>query len=75
MAAADLSVGRGCAQRWPWKNSFSCAPGLTDKSTSVWRPEIGTLLRIRSQMMRAQCPACGETHEWAVRDAWLVRAA
>lgn len=37
--------------------------------------EIGTLLRIRSQMVRAQCPACGETHEWPVRDAWLVQAA
>lgn len=37
--------------------------------------EIGTLLRIRSQMVRAQCPACGATHEWPVRDAWLVQAA
>jgi predicted RNA-binding Zn-ribbon protein involved in translation (DUF1610 family) len=37
--------------------------------------EIITLLRIRSRMVRAHCPACGETHEWPVRDAWLVRAA
>lgn len=37
--------------------------------------EIGTLLRIRSRMVRAQCPACGETHEWPVRDAWLIQAA
>ena len=37
--------------------------------------EIGTLLRIRSRTVRAQCPACGETHEWPVRDAWLVQAA
>jgi predicted RNA-binding Zn-ribbon protein involved in translation (DUF1610 family) len=37
--------------------------------------EIGTLLRIRSRIVRAQCPACGETHEWPVRDAWLVQAA
>jgi predicted RNA-binding Zn-ribbon protein involved in translation (DUF1610 family) len=37
--------------------------------------EIGTLLRIRSRMVRARCPACGETHEWPVRDAWLVQAA
>jgi predicted RNA-binding Zn-ribbon protein involved in translation (DUF1610 family) len=37
--------------------------------------EIGTLLRIRSQTLRAQCPACGNTHEWLVRDAWLVQAA
>jgi predicted RNA-binding Zn-ribbon protein involved in translation (DUF1610 family) len=37
--------------------------------------EIGTLLRIRSRMVRARCPACGETHEWAVRDAALIQAA
>jgi hypothetical protein len=37
--------------------------------------EIGTLLRIRSEVVRARCPACGETHEWPVRDAWLVQAA
>jgi predicted RNA-binding Zn-ribbon protein involved in translation (DUF1610 family) len=37
--------------------------------------EIITLLRIRSRMVRAYCPACGETHEWPVRDAWLVQAA
>ena len=37
--------------------------------------EIGTLLRIRSRMVRAKCPACGDIHEWPVRDAWLVQAA
>ncbi len=37
--------------------------------------EIITLLRIRSRIVRAHCPACGETHEWPVRDAWLVQAA
>ena len=37
--------------------------------------EIGTLLRIRSQTVRARCPACGETHAWPVRDALLVQAA
>jgi hypothetical protein len=37
--------------------------------------EIGTLLRIRSRVVRAQCPACGETHEWLVGDALLVQAA
>ena len=37
--------------------------------------EIITLLRIRSRMVRGRCPACGETHEWPVRDAWLVQAA
>ena len=37
--------------------------------------EIGTLLRIRSQMVRAKGPACGQMHEWPVRDAWLATAA
>jgi predicted RNA-binding Zn-ribbon protein involved in translation (DUF1610 family) len=37
--------------------------------------EISTLLRIRSRTVRAQCPACGQTHEWAVRDAQLAQAA
>lgn len=37
--------------------------------------DIGTLLRIRSRSIRAQCPDCGETHEWPLRDAWLVQAA
>lgn len=36
--------------------------------------EIGTLLRIRSRVVRARCPACGETHEWPVRDAQLKAA-
>jgi hypothetical protein len=37
--------------------------------------EIGTLLRIRQQTVRAVCPACGEQHEWPVRDAFLAKAA
>jgi predicted RNA-binding Zn-ribbon protein involved in translation (DUF1610 family) len=37
--------------------------------------EIGTLLRIKYEKVRAQCPACGETHEWTVRDATLPQAA
>jgi predicted RNA-binding Zn-ribbon protein involved in translation (DUF1610 family) len=37
--------------------------------------EISTLLRIREQTVRALCPACGEQHEWPVRDAFLARAA
>lgn len=36
--------------------------------------EIGTLLRIRSRVVQAYCPACGETHEWPVRDAQLKAA-
>jgi transcription elongation factor Elf1 len=37
--------------------------------------EIGTLLRIRQETVRAVCSACGESHEWRVRDASLVKAA
>lgn len=37
--------------------------------------EIGTLLRIKSNTLRAPCPACGQKHEWIVRDAALPRAA
>jgi hypothetical protein len=37
--------------------------------------EIGTLLRIRQETVRAVCSACGEAHEWRVRDASLVKAA
>jgi endogenous inhibitor of DNA gyrase (YacG/DUF329 family) len=37
--------------------------------------EIGTLLRIRSETIRARCPACGEEHEWSVKDATLSSTA
>ena len=37
--------------------------------------EIGTLLRIKSEKVRARCPACGSTHEWTVREAVLRKAA
>jgi endogenous inhibitor of DNA gyrase (YacG/DUF329 family) len=37
--------------------------------------EIGTLLRIRMNTVRALCPACGKWHEWPVRDAFLPPAA
>jgi predicted RNA-binding Zn-ribbon protein involved in translation (DUF1610 family) len=48
----------------------------TDRQVDIGvATEIGTLLRIRSRVVRAQCPACGETHEWPVRDASLVQAA
>jgi hypothetical protein len=35
--------------------------------------EIGTLLRIRQQNVRALCPACRQWHEWPVRDAFLAK--
>jgi hypothetical protein len=35
--------------------------------------EIGTLLRIKSETLRARCPACGQMHEWKVGEAALRR--
>jgi predicted RNA-binding Zn-ribbon protein involved in translation (DUF1610 family) len=37
--------------------------------------EIGTLLRIKGETLRARCPACGQMHQWPVRDAALAKAA
>jgi predicted RNA-binding Zn-ribbon protein involved in translation (DUF1610 family) len=37
--------------------------------------ELETLLRIRSNRVLARCPACGEHHEWSVKDAQLPHAA
>jgi hypothetical protein len=37
--------------------------------------ELETLLRIRLNHVRAKCPACGQSHEWQVRDAQLDKAA
>jgi hypothetical protein len=37
--------------------------------------EIGTLLRIRKNIVRARCSACGEWHVWPVREAFLAEAA
>jgi len=37
--------------------------------------EIGTLLRIKSETLRARCKACGQVHEWKVREAALPKAA
>lgn len=77
----ELSAPRAgsCSRRFRWaatleKLVFICPK--TDQQVDIGlASEIGTLLRIRSRLVRAQCPACGETHEWLVRDAALVRAA
>ncbi len=37
--------------------------------------ELATLLRIRSNKVRAHCSYCGRQHEWAIRDAQLAQAA
>jgi predicted RNA-binding Zn-ribbon protein involved in translation (DUF1610 family) len=53
---------------------FTCPK--TDRRIDIgFETEIGTLLRIRSQIVRAKCPACGDVHEWRVADAWLAQAA
>jgi hypothetical protein len=53
---------------------FVCPNTRRQVDTGV-TTEITTLLRIRSRTVRARCAACGETHEWPVRDAWLAQAA
>ena len=53
---------------------FIC-PSTGRQVDSGVESEIGTLLRIRQQNLRVLCPACGEWHQWAVRDAFLAKAA
>jgi predicted RNA-binding Zn-ribbon protein involved in translation (DUF1610 family) len=53
---------------------FVC-PATGREIDSGVESEISTLLRIRNEPVRALCPACGEWHEWPVRDAFLERAA
>jgi hypothetical protein len=53
---------------------FTCP--ITRRSVDVGvETEIGTLLRIKSSKVRAECPACGNVHEWTVSDAALPQAA
>jgi hypothetical protein len=53
---------------------FVC-PNTKREIDSGVETEIGTLLRIRQENVRALCSACGQWHEWPVRDASLVKAA
>ncbi len=53
---------------------FVCPKSGREVDSGV-ETEIGTLLRIRQENVRALCPACREWHEWRVRDASLVKAA
>ena len=53
---------------------FACPTTGTGVDIGV-ETEIKTLLRIRSNTVRARCPACGQWHEWPVRDAYLAEAA
>lgn len=53
---------------------FACPK--TGKEVDVGiESELNTLLLIRSKPVTAQCPHCGEWHEWPVADAQLGRAA
>jgi predicted RNA-binding Zn-ribbon protein involved in translation (DUF1610 family) len=53
---------------------FAC-PNTGQKVDVGVRSEIGTLLRIRTKKVRAECPACGQQHEWSVSEAFLAEAA
>lgn len=37
--------------------------------------ELSTLLRIRTESVRALCPHCGKEHVWKVSEAFLEKAA
>jgi predicted RNA-binding Zn-ribbon protein involved in translation (DUF1610 family) len=50
--------------------TFVC-PTTGETVEAGFECEIATLLQIRMRNVRAPCPACGEQHEWPVRDAGL----
>ena len=53
---------------------FIC-PKTEDEVDVGIQSDIVSLLRMWHETVRARCPACGEEHEWAVRDAFLGKAA
>ena len=53
---------------------FTC-PVTRRSIDSGVETEIGTLLQIKSKKVSVRCPACGQVHEWIVRDAELPKAA
>ena len=53
---------------------FVC-PATRQKVDVGIESELGTLLRIREETVRAYCPHCGDTHEWPVRNAFIAKAA
>ncbi len=47
----------------------------TDQEVDVGiTSDLMSLLRMRGEHVRAQCPACGKQHEWLVGDAYLAKA-
>jgi predicted RNA-binding Zn-ribbon protein involved in translation (DUF1610 family) len=53
---------------------FSCPNSGREIDVGI-ESELGTLLRIRHNRVRARCPHCAEWHEWTVADAHLAKAA
>jgi predicted RNA-binding Zn-ribbon protein involved in translation (DUF1610 family) len=53
---------------------FTCPNTGQDIDVGI-ESELDTLLRIRGERIRARCPACGNSHEWRVREARLLQAA
>jgi predicted RNA-binding Zn-ribbon protein involved in translation (DUF1610 family) len=53
---------------------FSCPNSGTQIDVGI-ESELGTLLRIRENRVRAHCPVCGDWHEWTVAEAHLAKAA
>lgn len=53
---------------------FRC-PDTGEKIDVGVESELGTLLKIRDETLQSRCPACGRSHEWPVKDAFLAKAA
>lgn len=54
--------------------NFVCSTTGRDIDAGI-DSELETLLRIRSERVRMNCPICGKRHEWQVREAKLLQAA
>ena len=53
---------------------FTC-PNTGEKIDVGVETELGTLLKIRDEKLQSICPACGRSHEWPMKDAFLSKAA
>jgi hypothetical protein len=53
---------------------FFVCPVTGRKIEAGIESELETLLQIRAKTVRMLCPACGQYHEWLVRDAQLAVA-
>jgi hypothetical protein len=73
--AADTMMWRSAVKEAVMEHLIFVCPTTRREVDSGVETEIGTLLRIRQENVRALCPACGKWHEWQVRDAFLAGAA